>query len=148
MKQVRPLIAPFAIEVDPSPHNKAEAVVLEGKYWKRKQSIVSAEYRRWRVYYRDKANGVSPQNALAAPVWSISSKWLLFSTHIIIKYRFFGFLFQPGSMEANVANFLERYGERYADAYGVNASNWVCFVKNGQNLPDSCQSINQPFNLG
>lgn len=29
-----------------------QAVVLEGKYWKRKLSAVTAEYKRWRIFYQ------------------------------------------------------------------------------------------------
>ncbi|XP_055343469.1 MLX-interacting protein-like [Paramacrobiotus metropolitanus] len=58
IKQVRPLIAPFSIEVDNSVHNKTESVLVEGKYWKRRQSIVSSEYRRWRLWYKDRISGV------------------------------------------------------------------------------------------
>lgn len=29
-----------------------QAVVLEGKYWKRKLSAVTAEYKRWRLFYQ------------------------------------------------------------------------------------------------
>lgn len=67
VKQVRPLIAPFAIEVDPHPHAKDEAVILEGKYWKRRLSMVSAEYRRWRVWYRDRATGVAQKRQTLRP---------------------------------------------------------------------------------
>ncbi len=31
-----------------------QAVVLEGKYWKRKVDAVASEYRKWRLFYRDK----------------------------------------------------------------------------------------------
>lgn len=39
-------------DIDPTlPHHKRqEAVVLEGKYWKRKQEGVATEYRKWRFY--------------------------------------------------------------------------------------------------
>jgi len=29
-----------------------QAVVLEGKYWKRKFNAVTAEYKKWRLFYR------------------------------------------------------------------------------------------------
>ena len=70
MKQVRPLIAPFAIEVDQNAHAAAEAVVLEGKYWKRRLSMVAAEYRRWRVWYKDRSRGKIPQQTRLAGVRS------------------------------------------------------------------------------
>lgn len=33
-------------------HNKPEAVVLEGKYWKRELDVIEAEYMKWRKFYR------------------------------------------------------------------------------------------------
>ncbi|XP_050536915.1 MLX-interacting protein isoform X2 [Daktulosphaira vitifoliae] len=33
-------------------HKQPEAVVLEGKYWKRKLNAVTAEYKKWRLFYR------------------------------------------------------------------------------------------------
>ena len=32
----------------------SQAVVLEGKYWKRRLECVTAEYKKWRVYYKDR----------------------------------------------------------------------------------------------
>ena len=34
-----------------------QAVVLEGKYWKRKVEAVATEYRKWRLYYKEKNVG-------------------------------------------------------------------------------------------
>lgn len=34
-----------------------QAVVLEGKYWKRKLAAVTAEYKKWRMFYRNKILG-------------------------------------------------------------------------------------------
>ncbi len=31
-----------------------QASVLEGKYWKRRVDAVATEYRKWRLFYRDK----------------------------------------------------------------------------------------------
>nr|XP_056721555.1 carbohydrate-responsive element-binding protein [Euleptes europaea] len=33
-------------------HRKPEAVVLEGKYWKRRIEVVMKEYHKWRIYYK------------------------------------------------------------------------------------------------
>ncbi|XP_050436877.1 carbohydrate-responsive element-binding protein isoform X2 [Adelges cooleyi] len=33
-------------------HKQPEAIVLEGKYWKRKLNAVTAEYKKWRLFYR------------------------------------------------------------------------------------------------
>lgn len=32
-------------------------MVLEGKYWKRKLAAVTAEYKKWRMFYRNKILG-------------------------------------------------------------------------------------------
>jgi hypothetical protein len=34
-----------------------QAVVLEGKYWKRKLATVTAEYKKWRMFYKNKIMG-------------------------------------------------------------------------------------------
>lgn len=34
-----------------------KAVVMEGKYWKRKLSNVAAEYKKWRLFYRNRIMG-------------------------------------------------------------------------------------------
>ena len=36
-------------------HMTSQAVVLEGKYWKRKLPAVATEYRKWRLYYKEKS---------------------------------------------------------------------------------------------
>ena len=38
-------------------HSKPEAVVLEGKYWKRKIKTVVQEYQNWRTFFSKKING-------------------------------------------------------------------------------------------
>ena len=51
------LVCQFAPPLDVDQHNKPEAVVMEGKYWKRKLSTVAAEYKKWRLFYRNKIMG-------------------------------------------------------------------------------------------
>ncbi|XP_076654475.1 MLX interacting protein mondo isoform X3 [Halictus rubicundus] len=51
------LVCQFASPLDVDTHNKPEAVVLEGKYWKRKLAAVTAEYKKWRMFYRNKILG-------------------------------------------------------------------------------------------
>ncbi|GAB0086796.1 carbohydrate-responsive element-binding protein [Sergentomyia squamirostris] len=41
----------FASPLDCDIHNKPEAVVLEGKYWKRDLLVISAEYKKWRRFH-------------------------------------------------------------------------------------------------
>ncbi|CAL7947676.1 unnamed protein product [Xylocopa violacea] len=51
------LVCQFASPLDVDTHNKPEAVVLEGKYWKRKLAAVTAEYKKWRMFYRNRILG-------------------------------------------------------------------------------------------
>jgi hypothetical protein len=39
-----------------------QAVVLEGKYWKRKLAAVTAEYKKWRMFYRNRIMGWSSRD--------------------------------------------------------------------------------------
>lgn len=34
----------------------SQAVVLEGKYWKRRLESVTLEYKKWRVFYKEKGS--------------------------------------------------------------------------------------------
>ncbi|KAL0272108.1 UNVERIFIED_CONTAM: hypothetical protein PYX00_005204 [Menopon gallinae] len=54
IKKENTLICQFASPLDEGTHNKPEAVVLEGKYWKRRLAAVTAEYKKWRMFYRNK----------------------------------------------------------------------------------------------
>ncbi|XP_068086175.1 MLX-interacting protein [Anabrus simplex] len=56
MKQ-NTMVCQFASPLDVDTHNKPEAVVLEGKYWKRKLAAVTAEYKKWRMFYRNRIMG-------------------------------------------------------------------------------------------
>lgn len=59
IKKENTLICQFASPLEVDTHNKPEAVVLEGKYWKRKLEAVTAEYKKWRMFYRNQALGHS-----------------------------------------------------------------------------------------
>ncbi|XP_021937164.1 MLX-interacting protein isoform X2 [Zootermopsis nevadensis] len=56
------LVCQFASPLDVNMHDKPEAVVLEGKYWKRKLAAVTAEYKKWRMFYRNKFMGWSSKD--------------------------------------------------------------------------------------
>ncbi|XP_067934129.1 carbohydrate-responsive element-binding protein-like isoform X2 [Watersipora subatra] len=58
VKMNKPLVCSFTINMDV--HNKPQAVILEGKYWKRKLDIVCVEYQKWRRFYRQR---IMPKNA-------------------------------------------------------------------------------------
>ncbi|XP_015791618.1 protein WBSCR14 homolog [Tetranychus urticae] len=47
-----PRVCQFSSPSDHESHNKAEAVILEGKYWKRRHTTVIAEYHKWRAYHK------------------------------------------------------------------------------------------------
>ncbi|PVD33071.1 hypothetical protein C0Q70_08520 [Pomacea canaliculata] len=52
--QRRPIVCQFATPLSDDIHTKPEAVVLEGKYWKRRLDTVTKEYKKWRRYFRDR----------------------------------------------------------------------------------------------
>lgn len=56
------LVCQFASPLDVDTHNKPEAIVLEGKYWKRKLHAVTAEYKKWRMFYRTRILGWAPRD--------------------------------------------------------------------------------------
>lgn len=56
MKQKTP-VCQFASPLDVDLHSKPEAVVLEGKYWKRQFDVIKAEYMKWRKFYRNRGLG-------------------------------------------------------------------------------------------
>ncbi|XP_043489443.1 MLX-interacting protein-like isoform X2 [Polistes fuscatus] len=58
------LVCQFASPLDVDTHNKPEAVVLEGKYWKRKLAAVTAEYKKWRMFYRNKILGWTSKDGM------------------------------------------------------------------------------------
>lgn len=39
--------------------NVTQAIILEGKYWKRKWKVITAEYKKWRRYNVTRALGTS-----------------------------------------------------------------------------------------
>ncbi|KAK2179101.1 hypothetical protein NP493_514g02003 [Ridgeia piscesae] len=45
-------ICQFDPPISDKTHSKPEAVVLEGKYWKRRLESVTTEYKKWRLFYR------------------------------------------------------------------------------------------------
>ncbi|XP_062448465.1 carbohydrate-responsive element-binding protein [Rhea pennata] len=61
-------------------HRKPEAVVLEGKYWKRRIEVVMREYHKWRIYYKKRLRKSSREGELSSPkqdedVWRPTEKW-------------------------------------------------------------------------
>lgn len=60
----RPPVCHFQTTIDV--HNKPEAVLLEGKYWKRGTSTVTAEYKKWRLF------SIKEKNATLSNYQSVS----------------------------------------------------------------------------
>lgn len=48
------VIVSFALFCDLCDFVWPQSVVLEGQYWKRRVEAVAREYRKWRIYHRDK----------------------------------------------------------------------------------------------
>ncbi|XP_061460746.1 carbohydrate-responsive element-binding protein [Rhineura floridana] len=48
-------------------HRKPEAVVLEGKYWKRRIEVVMKEYHKWRIYYKKRLRRFSQDEESFSP---------------------------------------------------------------------------------
>nr|XP_031840890.1 carbohydrate-responsive element-binding protein isoform X3 [Nomia melanderi] len=69
------LVCQFASPLDVDTHNKPEAVVLEGKYWKRKLAAVTAEYKKWRMFYRNKILGWTNKDGteMSTPLFQMES---------------------------------------------------------------------------
>lgn len=44
------LVCQFASPLDVDVHNTPQAILLEGKYWKRKCNVIKAEYKKWRRF--------------------------------------------------------------------------------------------------
>nr|XP_006818093.1 PREDICTED: MLX-interacting protein-like [Saccoglossus kowalevskii] len=49
-----PIVCQFATPHTDHVHASPQAVVIEGKYWKRTLETVVQEYKRWRVYYKER----------------------------------------------------------------------------------------------
>ncbi|XP_027761275.1 carbohydrate-responsive element-binding protein [Empidonax traillii] len=61
-------------------HRKPEAVVLEGKYWKRRIEVVMREYHKWRIYYKKRLRKSTREGEISSPkqdedVWRPTEKW-------------------------------------------------------------------------
>lgn len=51
----RPPGCRFNAPVETDVHKKSETIVLEGKYWKRKEKAISDEYKKWRMFHKQKS---------------------------------------------------------------------------------------------
>jgi MAX-like protein X len=66
-KGLEPLFCTFDLNTNLNDHTRPEAVVLEGKYHNRKVEAVANEYRKWRMFHREKfrQGGCKPDPLLA-----------------------------------------------------------------------------------
>ncbi|XP_055638976.1 MLX-interacting protein isoform X2 [Toxorhynchites rutilus septentrionalis] len=53
------LVCQFASPLDVDVHTSPQAILLEGKYWKRKCNVIKAEYKKWRRFYVNRALGAT-----------------------------------------------------------------------------------------
>lgn len=51
----RPPGCQFTAPVETDVHKKSETIVLEGKYWKRKEKAILDEYKKWRTFQKQKS---------------------------------------------------------------------------------------------
>lgn len=51
----RPPGCQFNAPVETDVHKKSETIVLEGKYWKRKEKAIVDEYKKWRIFHKQKS---------------------------------------------------------------------------------------------
>ncbi|EDO39390.1 predicted protein [Nematostella vectensis] len=65
-------VSPLSEEREP-PKNTHLAVILEGRYWRRKLDAVAREYKRWRVYYKKKTQEAEEADRQRLRSLSISS---------------------------------------------------------------------------
>lgn len=61
----RTVICQFASPMSDDIHTKPEAIVLEGKYWKRRLDTVTHEYKRWRKFFKSKFARSKPDPSLS-----------------------------------------------------------------------------------
>lgn len=55
----RPPGCQFNAPVETDDHKKSETIVLEGKYWKRKEKAIVDEYKKWRIFHKQKTSQVN-----------------------------------------------------------------------------------------
>lgn len=51
----RPPGCQFTAPVETDVHKKSETIVLEGKYWKRREKAIVDEYKKWRIFHKQKS---------------------------------------------------------------------------------------------
>lgn len=65
----RPPGCQFTAPVETDVHKKSETIVLEGKYWKRKEKAIVDEYKKWRIFHKQKSQ-MNCFRPVSAPYYS------------------------------------------------------------------------------
>jgi hypothetical protein len=63
------MICMFATPLEED-HNKPQAVVLEGKYWKRRLGAIVEEYKKWRKFFRPVRDPLLTEDDMMSSVMS------------------------------------------------------------------------------
>ncbi|XP_064459230.1 MLX-interacting protein-like [Ornithodoros turicata] len=70
----RPHVCQFASPLEGDTHNKPEAIVMEGKYWKRKVTNITAEYKKWRMYFCKNGSSKTGEDTVSYPM-DLDFRW-------------------------------------------------------------------------
>lgn len=65
IKRQEPIVCQFEAPISDRTHSKPEAVVLEGKYWKRRLQCLTTEYKKWRLFYKHRNSRAQKELRLA-----------------------------------------------------------------------------------
>ncbi|PAA88285.1 hypothetical protein BOX15_Mlig033264g1, partial [Macrostomum lignano] len=87
VRQQRPRIVQFANPLADEAHSRAESVIMEGKYWKRRLDTVCNEYHSWRTFYRQNRHRLKTSRCQEPMDIVYDSDWLAQNTELDIKRR-------------------------------------------------------------
>lgn len=71
-----PYVCQFASPLEGDTHNKPEAIVMEGKYWKRNFSNITAEYKKWRMFFCKKNSQYRTVDDYSTNPVDLDLRWL------------------------------------------------------------------------
>ncbi|XP_065283453.1 carbohydrate-responsive element-binding protein [Dermacentor albipictus] len=71
-----PYVCQFASPLEGDTHNKPEAIVMEGKYWKRNFSNITAEYKKWRMFFCKKNSRFRTADDSSTNPVDLDLRWL------------------------------------------------------------------------
>ncbi|CAJ0942493.1 unnamed protein product, partial [Mesorhabditis belari] len=61
----------FSVPDDDNTHAKIEGTLIEGMYWKRRMAAVSAQYKRWRHFFKNRRPGAKRKRERSGPLPAI-----------------------------------------------------------------------------